>query len=145
MDEINGKLNSTLHLENSAADLRNKQQAEFDQHVADLVKKFGGPSPTNNNENRQVSLSVLRHNINEDTRESKKLGFEIEKFDLIIDVRSPDEFKKDHIPNSVNMPVLSDEERQKVGTVYSSDQTSARGNVFFKKLIKLNITVDQKI
>jgi len=42
MDEINGKLNSTLHLENSAADLKNKQQAEFDQHVADLVKKFGG-------------------------------------------------------------------------------------------------------
>jgi len=82
----------------------------------------------NNNENRQgISLSVLRHNINENTRESKKLGFEIEKFDLIIDVRSPDEFKKDHIPNSVNMPVLSDEERQKVGTVYSSDPTSARG------------------
>ena len=130
---MNVFLHSTQNLENSAADLKNKQQAEFDQHVADLVKKFGG-SPKNNNENRQgISLSVLRHNINEDTRESKKLGFEIEKFDLIIDVRSPDEFKKDHIPNSVNMPVLSDEERQKVGTVYSSDQTSARGNVFFKK------------
>ena len=114
---------------------KKKHQAEFDLHVAALVKKFGG-SPTNNNENRQISLSVLRHNINEENKKSKKLGFEIEKFDLIIDVRSPDEFKKDHIPNSVNMPVLSDDERQNVGTVYSNDQTSARGKVFSKNLLK---------
>ena len=63
--------------------MRKKHQVEFDQHVAALVKKFGGSS-TNNNENHQ-SLSVLRHNINEDNRVSKNLGFEIEKFDLIID------------------------------------------------------------
>ena len=88
---------------------------------------FRSVEDNNNNENRQVSLSVLSHNINEEIRESKQLGFEIEKFDLIIDVRSPDEFNKDHIPNSINLPVLNDEERQNVGTVYSSDQTSARG------------------
>ena len=63
--------------------MRKKHQVEFDQHVAALVKKFGGSS-TNNNLNHQ-SLSVLRHNINEDNRVSKNLGFEIEKFDSIID------------------------------------------------------------
>ena len=73
--------------------MRKKHQVEFDQHVAALLKKFGGSS-TNDNENHQ-SLSVLRHSINEDNRVSENLGFEIEKFDLIIyDVRSPDEFKK---------------------------------------------------
>ena len=104
-----------------------RHQAEFDHHVAALVKKFGG-SPT---ENTQISLNVIRHNINEENKKSKKLGFEIEKFDLIIDVRSPDEFKTDHIPNSVNMPVLSNDERKNVGTVYSSDQTSARGKLIY--------------
>ena len=88
---------------------------------------FGSDGNKNDNENRQVSLSVLSHNINEENRECNKLGFNIENFDIIIDVRSPDEFNKDHIPNSINMPVLNDEERHKVGTVYSSDQTSARG------------------
>ena len=110
-----------------------RHQAEFDHHVAALVKKFGG-SPT---ENTQISLNVIRHNINEENKKSKKLGFEIEKFDLIIDVRSPDEFKTDHIPNSVNMPVLSNDERKNVGTVYSSDQTSARGKLISKKKKKI--------
>jgi len=39
-------------------------------------------------------------------------------FDEIIDVRSPSEFREDHIPGAVNLPVLSDEERAHVGTVY---------------------------
>ena len=41
-------------------------------------------------------------------------------FDSIIDVRSPAEFSEDHIPNSVNLPVLSDLERGEVGTLYKS-------------------------
>ena len=41
-------------------------------------------------------------------------------FDSIIDVRSPAEFTEDHIPNSVNLPVLSDLERGEVGTLYKS-------------------------
>lgn len=39
-------------------------------------------------------------------------------FDEIIDVRSPSEFAEDHVPGAVNLPVLSDEERAKVGTIY---------------------------
>lgn len=39
-------------------------------------------------------------------------------FDTIIDVRSPAEFAEDHVPGAVNMPVLSNEERAQVGTIY---------------------------
>ena len=37
-------------------------------------------------------------------------------FDSIIDVRSPAEFAIDHIPGALNMPVLDDDQRAKVGT-----------------------------
>ncbi len=43
------------------------------------------------------------------------------RFDMIIDVRSPSEFAEDHVPGAVNMPVLDDEQRAKVGTVYVQD------------------------
>ncbi len=36
----------------------------------------------------------------------------------IIDVRSPGEFAKGHIPNAVNIPLFSDQERADVGTIY---------------------------
>ncbi|AQS49120.1 tRNA 2-selenouridine(34) synthase MnmH [Thioclava nitratireducens] len=39
-------------------------------------------------------------------------------FDTIIDVRSPSEFAEDHIPGAINLPVLDDEERARVGTIY---------------------------
>lgn len=39
-------------------------------------------------------------------------------FDEIIDVRSPSEFAEDHIPGALSLPVLSDEERAEVGTIY---------------------------
>lgn len=40
------------------------------------------------------------------------------RFDDIIDVRSPAEFAEDHLPGAINLPVLDDEERARVGTVY---------------------------
>jgi len=39
-------------------------------------------------------------------------------FDTIIDVRSPAEFALDHIPGSINLPVLDDAQRAAVGTEY---------------------------
>lgn len=39
-------------------------------------------------------------------------------FDTIIDVRSPSEFAEDHIPGAINLPVLDDDERARVGTIY---------------------------
>ena len=42
-------------------------------------------------------------------------------FDAIIDVRTPAEFALDHVPGAVNLPVLSNEERAHVGTIYVQD------------------------
>ena len=39
-------------------------------------------------------------------------------FDAIIDARSPAEYAEDHIPGAINCPVLGDEERAIVGTLY---------------------------
>lgn len=39
-------------------------------------------------------------------------------FDDIVDVRSPAEFAEDHVPGALNCPVLNDEERARVGTIY---------------------------
>ena len=39
-------------------------------------------------------------------------------FDTVIDARSPAEFAIDHIPGAVNCPVLDDDERRIVGTIY---------------------------
>ncbi len=42
----------------------------------------------------------------------------LDQFDLVIDVRSPAEFALDHIPDAVNFPVLSNDERVEIGTLY---------------------------
>jgi len=43
---------------------------------------------------------------------------QLAEFDEIIDVRTPLEFAEDHIPGAINCPVLSNEERVTVGTLY---------------------------
>jgi tRNA 2-selenouridine synthase len=48
---------------------------------------------------------------------------DIPGFDTLIDARSPAEFALDHIPGAINCPVLDDEERRIVGTLYK--QTGA--------------------
>ncbi len=40
------------------------------------------------------------------------------RYDVLIDARSPSEFALDHIPGAINCPVLDDEERRIVGTLY---------------------------
>ena len=42
-------------------------------------------------------------------------------FDDIIDVRSPAEFAEDHVPGAINLAVLDNEERARVGTIYKQD------------------------
>lgn len=39
-------------------------------------------------------------------------------FDEIIDVRAPIEYHEDHLTGAINLPVLDDEERGRVGTIY---------------------------
>lgn len=43
---------------------------------------------------------------------------QLDDFDAIIDVRSPGEFAEDHLPGAINCPVLDDEERIRIGTLY---------------------------
>ena len=43
---------------------------------------------------------------------------DLAQFDTVIDARSPAEFALDHIPGAVNCPVLDDDERRIVGTLY---------------------------
>ncbi len=38
--------------------------------------------------------------------------------DTLIDVRSPAEYAEDHLPGAINLPVLDDAERARVGTIY---------------------------
>ncbi|NBD31058.1 MAG: tRNA 2-selenouridine(34) synthase MnmH [Alphaproteobacteria bacterium] len=42
-------------------------------------------------------------------------------FNDVIDVRSPAEFAEDHIPGAINLPALSNEERARVGTIYTQE------------------------
>lgn len=46
-------------------------------------------------------------------------------FDALIDARSPAEFAEDHLPGALNWPVLGDEERARVGTLYVQDSPLA--------------------
>ncbi len=39
-------------------------------------------------------------------------------FDDILDVRSPAEYADDHFPGAISVPVLNDEERARIGTLY---------------------------
>lgn len=43
---------------------------------------------------------------------------QIDLFETLIDVRSPAEFAEDHLPGALNCPVLDDEERAHIGTLY---------------------------
>ncbi len=43
---------------------------------------------------------------------------QLSSFDAVIDARSPGEYALDHIPGAINCPVLDDEERIRVGTLY---------------------------
>ncbi|MGB4062399.1 MAG: tRNA 2-selenouridine(34) synthase MnmH [Azonexus sp.] len=43
---------------------------------------------------------------------------ELAAYDEIIDVRTPAEFAEDHIPGAINCPVLDNEQRIQVGTLY---------------------------
>ncbi|MDH5717915.1 MAG: tRNA 2-selenouridine(34) synthase MnmH [Spirochaetia bacterium] len=45
---------------------------------------------------------------------------------LLIDVRSEKEFEEDHVPGAVNLPVLTNKEREEVGTLYKKNSFEAR-------------------
>ena len=50
----------------------------------------------------------------------------------LIDVRAPVEFHQGHIPNSINLPILTDEERHRIGIVYKQQGNEAAARVGHK-------------
>lgn len=54
---------------------------------------------------------------------------QIRDFDEVIDVRSPAEFAEDHLPGAISCPVLSNEERARVGTLYKQESPFAAKKV----------------
>ncbi len=46
-------------------------------------------------------------------------------FDTVIDTRSPAEFAEDHVPGAISCPVLDNEERARVGTIYKQESPFA--------------------
>ena len=59
------------------------------------------------------------HRERADAKVATPLAYwELRTFDDLLDARSPSEFDEDHLPDAINVPVLDDEERARVGTIY---------------------------
>ena len=68
---------------------------------------------------------------------------ELEKFRSLqgplIDVRSPSEYYKGHLPNSINIPLFDDNERSIIGTLYKKNGREiavTKGLEFFDKKVE---------
>jgi len=68
---------------------------------------------------------------------------ELDKFrslkGLLIDVRSPNEYYKGHMPNSINIPLFDNDERSIIGTIYKKEgrkKAVIEGLKFFEKKIE---------
>ena len=72
---------------------------------------------------------------------------ELDKFrslkGLLIDVRSPSEYYKGHMPNSINIPLFDNEERSIIGTIYKKqgrEKAVIEGLKFLEK--KMDLLLD---
>ena len=68
---------------------------------------------------------------------------ELDKFrkckGLLIDVRSPSEYYKGNMPNSINIPLFDNEERSEIGTIYKNhgkEKAVIKGLEFFSKKVE---------
>ena len=69
---------------------------------------------------------------------------ELEKFRRfkgpLIDVRSPGEYYKGHLPNSINIPLFDNDERSIIGTIYKKEgrkKAVIEGLKFFENKMEL--------
>ena len=68
--------------------------------------------------NTNTTLEYCLQPLNPHILSLDKLASSLHGFDAVIDVRSPAEFALDHIPGAINLPVLNNEERIEIGTLY---------------------------
>ena len=62
---------------------------------------------------------------------------------ILIDVRSPCEFAAERIPGAINIPLLDDEERATVGTIYANEgEVTARRRALSLISPKITAIVD---
>ncbi len=62
-------------------------------------------------------MSAMKNGIRNGIAKVERIE-DYRRFDEIIDVRTPAEFADDHIPGSINCPVLDNEQRIEIGTLY---------------------------
>ena len=58
----------------------------------------------------------------------------------LIDVRSPSEYYKGHMPNSINIPIFDNDERSIIGTIYKNngrEKAVIKGLMIFEKKLEL--------
>ncbi|HET9404490.1 MAG TPA: tRNA 2-selenouridine(34) synthase MnmH [Burkholderiales bacterium] len=63
---------------------------------------------------------------------------QLSEFDEIIDARSEGEFAEDHVPGAINCPVLDNDERARVGTIYKQ-RSSFEAKKIGAALVSANI------
>ena len=98
-----------------------------------MLGALGDPAVTqrrNAADNRRMSVTTPPVSVPAAARPAANAGprgvatlADLPAFDAIIDARSPAEFALDHLPGAINCPVLDDDERCVVGTLYK--QSSA--------------------
>ncbi len=74
--------------------------------------------------------------------------FSLKQLPPLIDVRSPGEFEKGHVPRAFNLPLFSNEERAEVGTLYKQTSREAamlKGLEIAGKKITTYVTHAKKI
>jgi len=63
---------------------------------------------------------------------------------IYLDVRSPQEFETDHIPQAINLPLFDNEERKEIGQIYrfsGKNQAVLKGLTFFEKKLSRYFTI----
>ncbi len=73
---------------------------------------------------------------------------ELEKFSSLkgplIDVRSPGEYYKGHMPNSINIPLFDNDERSIIGSIYKKEgrkKAVIEGLKFFEKKMEFTFLI----
>ncbi len=79
---------------------------------SDLAADFGQPS-------QSLGSSIRGAGGEGKRRREGVVGIEaLFGFDEIVDTRSPAEFAEDHVPGAINLPVLDNDERARIGTLH---------------------------